>query len=385
MSGPGVGVRTFDAIVVGAGVVGAAAAYHLAGRGSVLVLEQFGFLHTKGSSHGGSRIFRHAYEHEAYVRLAVAADEGWRALERWTGERLLLRTGGLDVGTRGSGELDGIEAALRAAGRSVERLGADEVHGRFPAFRLADDQEALFQPDAGILPATRCVATMLRAAAAGGASLRDRERVVGLRATDGGVAVETEAGRYEAARVVVTGGAYLGRLLHDLSLPLRVEQQQVLYVRVGDGRVFAPHRMPVFIDRRSGVYGFPLFERPEAIKVSDHRGAPTIEPLERRDDLDERRAADTVRRARALLPGLTGEVVDGQTCLYTKTPDEGFLLDRHPHLPGVVVGGGFSGHGFKFGPALGEALADLATDGSSAFDLSMCRIDRFASSAALPA
>jgi sarcosine oxidase len=370
-------VERFDAIVVGAGVAGAAAAYHLAARGSTLVLEQFEFLHDRGSSHGGSRIFRYAYEDERYVRLAVAADAAWRALEDGTGERLLVRTGGLDIGSVAAGELDAIERALRAAGCRAERLPPAAVAERFPAFRLGDGQEALHQPDAGILPATRCVATMLRASAVSGADLRSHEVVRRISSVAGGVEVETDGGRYGAERLVVTAGAWLGEVLAELGLPLHVEQQQVLYVRVAEAPPFVPYRMPVFIDRRCGVYGFPLYERPDAIKVSDHERAPTITLQDRDDRVDPARAADTLLRARSLLPQLGTEIVEAQTCLYTKTPDEHFVLGQHPEHPEIVLGGGFSGHGFKFGPVLGEILADLATRGESDHDLSLFAATRF--------
>jgi sarcosine oxidase len=368
----------YDAIVLGAGVIGAAAALHLASRGRTLVLERHAFLHERGSSHGGSRIFRHAYEDVGHVRLAIAADAAWHTLERSSGERLLHRTGGLDLGAAGGGELDAIEAALRGAGRQVERLDGGAVRARFPAFAVGDDVEALYQPDAAIVPATRAVATMLREAAAAGAELRDREGAAAVRIGSDGVEVVTEAGRYAADRLVVAAGAWLAELLPELALPLRVEQQQVLYLRVeGDARPFAPQRMPVFIDRRGGIYGFPVFERPHAVKVSDHEGAPTIDLPHRRFDIDKARAAATVAAARALLPGLSADVVDAQTCLYTKTPDERFVLDRHPDHPHVVVAGGGSGHAFKFGPVLGEIAADLVTSGRTAHEIGGFALDRF--------
>ncbi|MBW6455680.1 MAG: N-methyl-L-tryptophan oxidase [Trueperaceae bacterium] len=354
-------MQRFDTIVIGAGVIGAAAAWRLAGRGRTLLLEQHAFLHEAGSSHGGSRIFRHAYEDREHVRLAVAADALWGELEAATGERLLHRCGGLDLGAAGHGELDAIEVALSAEGRPVERLVGATVRARFPAFGVGDDVEALYQPDAAIVPATRAVATLLRAAAAEGAALRDREPVRAIRAGADGVEVVTAVARYAAERLVVAAGPWLAGLLPELELPLRVEQQQVLYLRVGaDARAFAPGRMPLFIDRRGGIYGFPLFERPDAVKVSDHEGAPTIRLEERSDRIDPDRAAATVAAARRLLPGLDGELVGGQTCLYTKTPDERFVLDRHPEHPRVVVAGGGSGHAFKFGPVLGEIAAELA-------------------------
>jgi sarcosine oxidase len=368
----------FDAIVLGAGVIGAAAALHLARQGRTLLLERHAFLHERGSSHGGSRIFRHAYEDLDHVRLAIAADAAWTALERDTGERLLHRTGGLDLGHAGGGELAAIEAALRAADRPVERLDAAQVRSRFPVFAVDDDVEALFQPDAAIVPATRAVATLLRAAVAAGADLRDREGATSVTVGADGVEVVSTAGRYAADRLVVAAGAWLAELVPELALPLRVEQQQVLYLRVGaDARAFAPGRMPVFIDRRGGIYGFPLFDRPHAIKVSDHEGAPTIDLARRTFDVDPVRAAATVAAARALLPGVTGDVVEAQTCLYTKTPDERFVLDRHPDHAHVVVAGGGSGHAFKFGPVLGEIAADLVTRGATPHAIGAFALGRF--------
>ena len=364
----------FDAIVIGAGVAGAAACATLARRGRVLLLEQYAFLHERGSSHGGSRIFRHAYDDPRYVRLAQAADQRWRALEARSGERLLLRTGGLDLGGLGADDLDPIERALTEAGSPVERLSADAVRQRFPAYALADDREALFSPDAGILAATRAVATLLRDAAGEGADLREHTPVTDLVLSADGVEVTTPSGRFAADRLVVAAGAWTDRLLSDLGVPLRIEQQQVLYLRVREPRHHAPERMPVFIDRQAGIYGFPLFERPHALKVSDHEGAPTVTLDTRGFALDPARAAETARRAAALLPGVTSDVVEGQTCLYTKTPDEHFILDRHPRHPHVVVMAGFSGHGFKFGAVLGDVAASLLDGEDEAFDLSLFRI-----------
>ncbi len=367
-------MQRYATIVIGAGVAGAAAAAALARGGPVLLLEQHAFLHERGSSHGGSRIFRHAYEDARYVRLAQAADRRWQALERRSGERLLLRTGGLDLATKGAPELAAIEAALTAAGSPVERLGAGDVRRRYPAYALADEREALFSPDAGILAATRAVATLLRDAASEGAELRERTPVTELRLHDDGVEGLTPGDHFVAARLVVAAGAWTDRLLADLGVPLRIEQQQVLYLRVREPRLYVPARMPVFIDRQAGIYGFPVFERPHALKVSDHQGAPTVTLETRSFELGEARAADTARRAAALLPGVAPDVVEGQTCLYTKTPDEHFVLDRHPRHPHVAILAGFSGHGFKFGAVLGDVAAALLEGDDEAFDLRLFRL-----------
>lgn len=368
----------YESIVIGAGIIGASAALHLAAHGPTLLIERFEFLHERGSSHGGSRIFRHAYEDEGQVRLARAADEAWRQIEERTGERLLVRTGGLDILKVGSPIATDIASALTAAGSPFEVLSGQETRNRFPAFQLADDDQAVYQPDAGITPATRAVATLLRATAAMGATLRERETVTGVRAVNGGVEVTTDKDTYSAARVVVAGGPWLGQVLPDLGLALRVIKQQVLYLRIKDGaREFAPYRMPVFIDRRVGeIYGMAAFELPHAIKVGDHAAAIPTDPDTRGFDLEQELAERTAATTKALMPNLTGEIVSGITCLYTKTRDERFIIDSHPEHPQIVVAGGGSGHAFKFGPVLGEAAAGLALGTGSPHDISRFTLAR---------
>ncbi len=368
-------MERFDVIIIGAGVAGSAAAYKLSSRAKVLLLEQYPFLHAQGSSHGGSRIFRHAYEDERYVKLAVAADEAWAALERDSEDRLLYRTGGLDIGGEA---LELIEEALKKVGRPFERLSPKEVRARFPAMRLLEGQEALFQPQAGVLAATRCLSAMQRVAAARGAVLRDRTPVESLDVHKDHVEVATPGGRYAAARLVLSAGPWLGRLVPELNRSLHVEQQQVLYLRVENGEHFARGKMPVFINHESGVYGLPPLELPHAVKVSDHYGAPRIDLEHRPDTLMEARAHHTIQRVRSFMPEVTDDLVSYEMCLYTKTPDEHFILDRHPEHPHVVLAGGFSGHGFKFGPVLGEILAGLALEGFSKHDLSLFDAGRFA-------
>jgi sarcosine oxidase len=370
----------FDVIVLGAGVAGSATAYQLAKRKQkVLLLEQFDFLHKFGSSHGGSRIFRHAYEDWRYVKLAQAADAFWTELEQDSDEKLLTRTGGLDITTKDAPELVAIQQALTEAGRPFEILEADETAKRFPAFQLQADQRAIYQQDAGVLAATRCLNALLRTAATYGATLHSCEPAQTLKLGNT-VEVKTARGTYSAEKLVICAGPWLGKVLKDLRLPLQVEQQQVLYVTVKHGHLHTPNAMPLFInhDPSQNVYGFPLFDHPTAIKISDHANAPGIE-LERRSfDLMQPWARESVQRAKTFLPHLTDDLVHFEMCLYTKTPDEHFILDHHPEHKNVAVAGGFSGHGFKFGPVLGDIMADLVLEGKTTHDISLFGINRFA-------
>jgi N-methyl-L-tryptophan oxidase len=369
----------YDVIVLGAGVAGSATAYQLAKqRKKVLLLEQFDFLHKFGSSHGGSRIFRHAYEDQRYVKLAQAADDLWIQLEKDADEKLLTRTGGLDIGAANFHELNKIQHALTQADRSFEVLEARDVAKRFPAFKLRADQVAIYQKDAGILAATRCVNAMLRTAAQYGATLQSQEPVEQLKLGQQ-VEVKTSKGQYSAEKLVICAGPWLGKTMKELELPLHVEQQQVLYVTVKNGHLHTPKAMPLFINRdpNAEVYGFPLFDHPTAIKISDHANAPTIDLEKRTFDLMHPWEQDTIKRAQSFLPNIVGDLVHFEVCLYTKTPDEHFILDLHPHHKNVAMAGGFSGHGFKFGPVLGEIMTDLVLNGRARHDLSLFGVNRF--------
>lgn len=366
--------------------MGSAAAMHLALRGRTLLLERFEFLHARGSSHGGSRIFRHAYADAQHVKLAVAADALWQALEAESRDKLLIRTGGIDIADAGSLDLKVVKSALDSVGRPSELLTGHEASVRFPAFGLSEEHDVVYQPDAGIVAADRAVAAMLRRAAAEGAVLRDREAVLKLEPVTDGVEVVTERGRYSAGRVVVAAGGWLDKLVTLAGVKLTVQLQQVVYLETGpDARRYSLSEMPVFIDRRGRaggeIYGLPTFELPNAIKIGDHTGVPAdrvgIDPDAPRPGLDEAWAGRTAAFATALFPGLSGRILASTTCLYTNTPDGRFIIDRLPEFPNVIVAGGGSGHAFKFGPVLGEALADLATVGRSRHDLSPFALGRF--------
>ena len=373
---------TYDTIVIGAGVIGSSAARTLAASGSVLLLEQFPFLHERGSSHGGSRIFRHAYVDELHTRLAVRADALWQDLEAETGERLLYRTGGVDLFEPHDWQADAMLAALEAAGSPGERLSGAELRRRYPVFAVSDDKVVVYHTASAILPATRAVATLLRSAAARGATLHESEPVTHIAAQSGGVTVTTHRGEYRARHVVVAAGAWLGRLAESARLPLVVEQQQVIYLPVNrQAAAHAVGHMPVFIERvadgAGGIYGFPTFEYPHAIKVADNGGARAIPSADERDfQLNDPLARSTIAAATELLPGIGATPTSAATCLYTKTPDERFVIDRHPEHPNVVMAGGGSGHAFKFGPLLGEQIAELV---GGAEPIREFRADRFGS------
>ena len=349
----------FDVAVIGLGAMGSAAAYHLASRGArVLGLERFARGHTLASFGGRSRIIRLAYfEHPDYVPLLRSAWAGWRALEDTSGERLLTQTGGLYAGPP-DGEL--VAGSLRSARQhrlQHEVLDAAETMRRFPSLRLEPGWTALFEAQAGWLAPERCVETHLRLAERAGATLRFGAPAMVKRDGDG-LAVESGGARDHADRVVMTAGAWLPDLLPFLSQALRVERVPLFWF--DPARPVGP--LPVWIMEtpEGDFYGFPPDEL--GIKLARHGTGDPANP----DGLDRTpRAADEERVrafARRHLPAADGPLRETHICMYTRTPDGHFVIDRAAG-DRVVYASACSGHGFKFASVMGEILADLALTG----------------------
>lgn len=379
--GPGLGSSTleagrhvigYDVIVAGLGAMGGAIACHLAQRGRrVLGLDRYAPPHDRGSSHGGTRIIRQAYfEDPAYVPLVLRAYELWHGLEHETGRRLLTTTGGLVVGSADGELVPGALASAQRHGLAHEVLGPDDVRDRFPALRLPSGQVAVFEDVAGLLDPEAGVAVHLDAAARRGAELRTGVAIEHWSADGARVTVTTRDGTEDADHLVLAPGAWSSALLGDL-VPLTVERQFVTWFRPRRRpEWFAPLHLPLFIADRDDdvpVYALPAVGR-DGVKVAFHHGGPIVDPAA----VPGVREDEIVAVAAAIapyLPDLGGALSRATTCLYTKTPDQHFVLGAHPHHPAVTLALGFSGHGFKFAPVVGEVVADLVLDGSSRYDL----------------
>jgi sarcosine oxidase len=321
-----------------------------------VLLEQFELGHARGSSHGATRIFRLSYPDPGYVRMAVAGREAWSRLEDDAGERLLVMTGGLDAGPGAAA----CAAALGECGVPRSWLPAAEVSARFPGIAARPGERMLYQADAGVLLADRAVAALQRLAGRDGADIRARTPVLGLEPRGDRVRLRTPAGDISARAAVIAAGGWCGGLLAGAVTrvpPLTVTLQQIRYFRP---RPAAGH-WPTLIEWSGAAaqwYTVPAAGRAPGVKVAAHVPGRPVDPRSGPfgaiDPAAEQAAA---RYVRARLPGLVPDGLGAETCLYTMTPDEHFVVDREGP---VVVGGGGSGHAFKFGPLLGEMLADLA-------------------------
>lgn len=374
-----------DAIVIGLGAHGSSAALALARRGlRVVGIEAGERGHGLGSSGGRSRMIRRAYfEDPAYLPLLASAWEAWGALGAGAGEPLVEITGGLYAGPADSDVFQGSVRSARDQGLAHEVLDAAEIRRRWPIFSVGDEMGGLYDPGAGTIRPERAIATVLRLARRAGADLHFLERAIDWRpAADGGLEVETESAIYGARYLVIAAGAWTGYFVPDLGLPLEVERMPVFWFEpklpVAD---LAVGRLPMWlIDTGSdGVfYGFP-YEASVGLKVSRHHSGEVVDP----DLVDRAEHLVDVERVRAFMrrfmPAADGPLRDAVVCLYTNTPDFGFVIDVHPAVPGVAFASACSGHGFKFAPVIGEILADLAVGGATAMPIAPFRAGRFGS------
>ena len=355
--------------------MGSAAAAHLAAAGQrVLLLERFAPGHERGSSHGLTRIIRLAYfEDPSYVPLLRRAYELWYALEGRSGETLMHRTGGLDVGAEGTRVFEGSLRSCREHGLPHEELDVDALARRFPAWRLPRGTRAVHQPDAGFLLPERCIAAHLAMARSHGADVRFEERVREWAALNGRVRVKTDRGEYEAGQLVLAAGAWMGNLVPSLTSRLVVERQVLGWFEVVDRDLFAPARFPVFVHEATEgtFYGFPEFGVP-GLKIGryHHRGERVDpESVDRAvGEQDEGVLRDGLAR---YLPGANGPRLDARTCLFTNTRDEHFIVARDPAASEVLLLSPCSGHGFKFASVIGEIATDLVTHGSTRHDIGL--------------
>ena len=324
--------------------------------------------HDRGSSHGDTRLIRLAYyEHPDYVPLLRRAHQLWDELEAVRGEQLHVRTGLLQIGPSSGAVLSGVLESSRAHGLDVEELDAASIGNRYPGIRVPDGASGVFEPGAGFLHVESCVRAHADEARKLGAEIRVGETVVSWDAKGDGLIVRTDRDTYETDRLIVTAGAWARDLLESLGLALIIKRKPLFWFRCDDPRYRLAEDFPAFLfETPAGIYyGFPSLDGAE-IKVAEHSAGDSVDdPLtvdrEEHDD-DRERVAAFLSRA---LPGVGREVTKHCVCLYTMSPDEHFIVDRHPEHANVAFAAGLSGHGFKFTTVLGEALVDLTLDGAA--------------------
>ncbi|WP_322034058.1 N-methyl-L-tryptophan oxidase [Paraburkholderia sp. J76] len=385
MQGTNVSNRHFDTIIVGAGSMGMAAGYYLSRLGNkVLLLDAGDPPHDQGAHHGATRLIRHAYgEGAAYVPLALRAQQLWEDLEQQTQTTLFVRTGVVNIGLPDNAFLREVRVSADRHGIPLETLDAAAASRRWPAWRLEPEQIATFEPGAGVLYCERAISAYRQLAIALGATLGTNMRVTRIEC-HGRESVNVRAGENEqftARDLIVCAGKSTRDLLAPLGLDVPVTRVRKSFAWFGsESGLFAPERFPGFFvaSEAGGYYGFPDLDG-SGLKLGRHdAGEPIaadaplapfgVEPTD---------AGDLQAFLARYLPD-AGKLRVGRACEYDMTPDEHFIIDRVPNCPNVHVATGFSGHGFKFASAIGEALAERIMQGESRIDLAMFARKRLA-------
>lgn len=372
----------YDVAVVGLGGMGSAILAHCAARGaSVIGVEQFTPMHDLGSSHGKTRMIRKAYfEDSAYVPLVLRAYELWRELERAAGDEILRITGLLSVGEENS---EIIRGTLRAASEhdlQVESLSQREVKARYPTLEMWKDEVALFEIDGGVLNPERGIRAHLNLGESRGAEMRFGTTMESWHAADQGFELCLSDGtRISANKLVLALGPWFQQTLEALGVRVRVQRNVQIWFSPGTHMYDAPG-FPAFLVNRRGIpaplYGFPDFG--DGVKAAFHGFGDLTDAKHVNREIDMARDVEPVARAlEQWMPGGARTFREAKPCMYTLTPDEHFVIDHHPDHPDLILCGGFSGHGFKFAPVVGEIAAELALDGESRHEIEFLSLRRF--------
>jgi N-methyl-L-tryptophan oxidase len=370
---------TYDVIIIGAGSMGMAAGYFLSKSGKkTLLLDSFKPPHNKGSHHGETRIIRHAYaEGEQYVPFVLKAQELWNDLERETGRQLFIKTGVLSVGNENSDFIQNTISSAKNYSLPLEVIDTLEVHNRWSGITLPNDFIGCFEPLSGVLKCEESIKAYQELAELNGATVLTNSRVRELSIQDERVMVRTDEETFYSESLVISAGAWSGNLLSklDLELPLTPVRKTFAWFNANEN-IYNHNSFPAFaFETPQGLYyGFPSIDG-SGLKIGRHDGGNKINPDESIIGFGEltEDKGDLVHFLNQYIPDIH-QLKYGKTCMYTLTPDEKFIIDLHPKYSNVAIAAGFSGHGFKFSSAVGQALSNLIISGKNEIDISQFSI-----------
>jgi len=372
----------YDVIIIGAGSIGMAAGYYLARQGTeVLLIDAFDPPHSNGSHAGETRLIRHAYgEGREYVPLAIRSQELWNELQKETTETIFKQTGVLGFGHTGSKFIEEIQASAEAYHLPLEILNGEEIISRWPGITLPSGYLGCFEPTSGVLFSENGIRIYRKLALDQGAQLLINTPVIDLEINENSNIVHTKEKSYSSDKLIVSAGAWNEKLASKLglSLPLQVKRQVVGWFEAPDSLYDEQVFPGFFVHLPNEVYyGFPSFQGC-GLKLGRHDYGQEVDPNKINREFgiytqDEENIRDFLNR---YMPQAAGNLIKGKVCMYTKTPDEHFIIDLHPQFKNIAIAAGFSGHGFKFASGVGEVLSQLITNGKTEHDISLFSITR---------
>lgn len=378
--------QTVDTIVIGAGAMGSAAAYYLSKQGQkVLLLEQFELDHQNGSSYGVSRIIRYSYDYPEYVELAKDTYPLWFALQDELDESIYIKTGGIDFGPPEDEMFQNTIQSVKTSHIDHEMLTIEEAHKRFPQFKFREDFKVLYQPDSGIILASKAVLGHIKLAEKHGATIKANTPVESIIIQSDSVEVKTANETYSAGKLVVTAGSWARFLLQQtgIDLPLTPMRCQLNFMMPNNlTEQYSTANCPAWIAHVSTLYPDTIYGIPSymgtGFKIAFHVGESVNHPSEINYTPDEENVESLRQFMQAHIPEVAiAPVRESRICLYTMTPDEHFIVDTHPEYDHVAIGAGFSGHGFKFSTMIGKMLTDIVLDGETPHNDDLFKINRF--------
>lgn len=376
-------MKTFDTIIIGAGSMGLAAGYYLAKEGqSVLLLDAFHPPHDKGAHHGETRLIRFAYgEGVKYVPFALRAKALWEQLEQNSEREIFKRLGVLNFAPAGDPYMKNMLASAQQFNLPLEVISAEDAKKRWPGVHFPGNLDIYFEPTSGVLMTETILHTYFDLAKQHGAQINCNERVTAVDAMNDEVIVKTEKNKtYTAKNCIITVGAWAKTLLAQtgITLPLNPIRKTFAWYEA-DESLYAEQNLPGFayMNGSEGYYGFPSIDG-AGLKIGRHDLGITIDPNDQPIPFGEVKndKEDLDRFLQSFMPQV-GPLKYGKTCMYDMTPDEDFIIDKHPQYNHIAFAAGFSGHGFKFASAVGEALKDLVTIGETKVDLTPFKLNRF--------
>jgi monomeric sarcosine oxidase len=375
-------MQAFDIAIIGAGIMGAAAASELAREGArVALIDQSVLPNPRAASMDHSKVFRFAYPDPLYARMAVDALKLWRSLEEETGARLLTPTGVLMIGRDQSSSETETHETLRAMGLEVEMMNSRETAARFPQFNADRFAYSVYDPGGAMLHAEAALRALIELARRRGARVIESERASAIKqGANSRVRIKTSSGNeFECAKLMIASGPWTRGLLSFLGDNLKTTRQEVVYFEPAATRArdFDAGRFPIFIELHSGFYGFPVHHA-GAMKIANHHKGEQVEI----DSYEAEVKAEFISRCRAFfrefIPQLAdAKVKESRVCIYNNTPDDDFIIDWHPMLESVLIVTGFSGHGFKFGSLAGRISAELLLSGRTSYNIERFSLARF--------
>ena len=388
--------NSFDIIVIGVGSMGSSTCYYLAQRGyKVLGLEQFTISHEFGSHVGQSRIIRKAYfEHPDYVPLMEKAYENWASLEQRAGEQVYFKTGLLYAGKPTNEIVKGVKQSAALYNIQLKKLKVNEAATRFQPFKFPDNYEILVEPDAGFIPPERSIRLYASEAKKNGATILPNEKVMewsertpSEKKDGNNIIVKTDKNIYQCKKLVITAGAWAGKMIPGFTDKIKVTRQVVAWIKTKNDARFELNKFPCWMigddDKHGCYYGFPLldtkkFGEPAGLKLAHHFPYQITDPDNVNRQITDNDLENIKYCLDTYLPGGFDSFLSTKICLYANSPDENFIIDKLPGFEeNVSVACGFSGHGFKFASVIGEILADLATQGKTSLPIQFLSAKRF--------